>query len=480
MYKCYTDRHFFFNTKNLKSWKSKTRKENFWAADRPSKLQTMKTLAFALSLGSCAAAATGTTGGATGAEAGFPLADIHDSESPTRVVLDTLGTIDTDATRDISLTTSYQSVSSLCNGTLAHYREQISLDTSAAKKKHNALTFDVHRITKSMEAVNRLENKLVAAKHSAKRSNRTLFDLSNIRELQKGYFQSHSIFLNEVHTDLQGLHKFLDAPPGHLSKHADLSSFSTSSSSSSSASSESASSSTTTTPTAPDVDVSPPVSLLQLSRTLQQQQQEHMQQTHRLRHVQQAMLRSSAVNPGSPVHSVRVNKITDVTPEPLSFHEQFHTTLEDLQSFLTNATSEHTTSQAESHEEYTKAYDTMYTEAALQRGKLTQLKNALEQARAEHRAAVTIMNNLKVNGVDRTKSFNSKNTKSALSSLERQCELMEQAQELRAKHRQLDVDMSRKTKKLMIDIVEEMNSGGVTGGTGGTGMTGAGPTGGSF
>ena len=448
-------------------------------------LVTMKTLAFALSLGSCAAAATGTTGGATGAEAGFPLADIHDSESPTRVVLDTLGTIGTDATRDLSLTTSYQSVSSLCNGTLAHLREQVSLDTSAAKMKHNALTFDVHRITKSMEAVNRLENKLVAAKHSAKRSNRTLFDLSNVRELQKGFFQSHSIFLNEVHTDLQGLHKFLDTPPGHLSKHADLSSFSTSSSSSS-ASSESASSSTststtTTIPTAPDVDASPPVSLLQLSRTLQQQQQQHMQQTRHLRHVQQAMLRSSAVDPGSPVHSVRVNKITDVTPEPLSFHQQFHTTLEDLQSFLTNATSEHTTSQAESHEEYTKAYDTMYTEAALQRGKLTQLKNALEQARAEHRAAVTIMNNLKVNGVDRTKSFNSKNTKSALSSLERQCELMEQAHELRAKHRQLDVEMARKVKKLMVAIVEEMNSGGVKDGTGMTGAgAGAGPTGGSF
>ena len=54
---------------------------------------------------------------------------------------------------------------------------------------------------------------------------------------------------------------------------------------------------------------------------------------------------------------------------------------------------------------------------------------------------------------------------------------MQKGQELRQKHRKLDVEMAENTKVLMMDIVNEMNGKGVTGGATGGEETG-GATGG--
>ena len=389
---------------------------------------------------------TGATGGM-----GFPLADINDQTSPTRVVLDTFGTIETDATRDLSLQTSYLSVAALCNSTIDELEEQVAADASLKSTEHNVLNFDVNRIAHAEQMVDRLETKLAAVKNAAHRANQTLFDLEQIRVIQRTFFQSHTDFLGEVHTDILRLHDFLDAPPSHLSK----------------ANAPSAQ--------APNNAKEVESSLLQLSTSLQRRQQEHVRQARRLRHSQQALLRSSTHS--EPPHSVRVTDITDLTPEPPSFHSTFHTSLDQLTSFLSNATEEHTTSQEQSHAEYSLAYDTLNTEAALQRGKITRLKASLDHARGEHRAAVTVMNHMKASDDDTSKDFFMKSTKAALSSLRRQCLLMQKGQELRQKHRKLDVEMAENTKVLMMDIVNEMNGKGVTGGATGGEETG-GATGG--
>ena len=427
--------------------------------------------------------ATASPTGATGTD-GFPLADIHDKQSPTYVVLDTLSTIASDVSS--YQLQSWESATSLCNSTISQLEAQVLADSTITKTKHEALVVDVNRITTTEQLVDSLERKLTMAKHSARRANRTLFDLQQIRLTQRTYFQSHTNFLNEVHTDVQRLHEFLDAPPGHLSKN-NRPNIDATGGAINEAAPGGAEDSVDVAAAAP-ATTSPPTTLLDVSNVLQQQQHVHMEQSRRLRHSQQALLRSSS---STEPHSIRVTDITDITPEPPSFHTTFHASLDELQSFLSNATMEHTMSQEESRLEYDQAFTTLNTEAALQRGKLNQLKILLQKARAEHQAAITTMDHLKESTTDMSKEFLAKHVEASLSSLKRQCALMEKGQEMRQKHRQEDVKLSIETKKLMMDIVNEMNgvqsvtgsgegeTGGATGGDA-TGAAGGGASGGAF
>jgi len=431
--------------------------------------------------------ATASPTGATGTN-GFPLADIHDQQSPTYVVLDTLSTIASDVSS--YQLQSWESATSLCNSTISQLEAQVLADSTITKTKHEALVVDVNRITTTEQLVDSLETKLTMAKHSARRANRTLFDLQQIRLTQRTYFQSHTNFLNEVHTDVQRLHEFLDAPPGHLSKNNRPNNDATGGATNEAATGGAEDS--VDVAAAAAATTAPPTTLLDVSNVLQQQQHVHMEQSRRLRHSQQALLRSSS---STEPHSIRVTDITDITPEPPSFHTTFHASLDELQSFLSNATMEHTTSQEESHLEYDQAFTTLNTEAALQRGKLNQLKILLQKARAEHQAAITTMDHLKESTTDMSKEFLAKHVEASLSSLKRQCALMEKGQEMRQKHRQEDVKLSKSTKKLMMDIVNEMNgvmtmfedetgsgegeTGGATGGDA-TGATSGDASGGAF
>jgi hypothetical protein len=436
-------------------------------------LSSLKSLAIFSGLATTHALATG---GATGVD-GFALANSQDPHSPTRIVLDTLGTMETDATSGLASNPTYQSLSQLCNTTVADLRQQVNNDATLFRDKHQVLTFDIARITKAAQHVDQLENKLTTSKISVSRSNRTLYDLNRIREIQTSFFTGHSTFLNEVKTDLVRLHEFLDAKPSHLSKHLaphpDLSTWDRAGGAAApdEAAAEDAS--------APDAGTDSAQQLIELTSTLQQRQHQYQQRTRRLRHVQQALLVSSSA---SPPHSVHVNEITDVTPAPPSFHTSFHTSLDELHSFLSNATSEHATSEEQSNEEYNQAYTALSTESSLQHGKMVQLKNQLAQARAEHQSAVTVMDKIKDSALDKSKDFETKNKKAALSALERQCALMHQSQDLRMKHYHQDLALSKQTKRLMMEIVDEMNgaTGGAAGGaTGGESATG-GATGSMF
>jgi hypothetical protein len=310
-------------------------------------------------LAGCTTVASSATGGATGASfdvSGFPLANVDDSNSPTYIVLNTLGNIETDASNiNTNSSSSYKSISLLCNTTITDLRQQVENDESEIQKKHNVLSYDVKRITAAAERVNKLENKVATLKVAVFRSNRTLSAISNIHEIQKGFFQGHSNFLVEARSDLQRLHSFLDAPPSHLSKNGKPI----------------------------------PTAMVELAKKLQQRTNLQKQHMRRLRHAQRAILMDSATSSSLlsssttrslPPHSVQVNKITDVTPEPPSFHSLFHTSLDELHSYLTNATDQHAIAQDESKKEYSQAYDTLSTESLLQNGKMIQLRAHLEEA----------------------------------------------------------------------------------------------------
>jgi hypothetical protein len=217
------------------------------------------------------------TGGATGVD-GFALANSQDPNSPTRIVLDTLGTMETDATSGLASNPTYQSLSQLCNTTVADLRQQVNNDATLFRDKHQVLTFDIARITKAAQHVDQLENKLTTSKISVSRSNRTLYDLNRIREIQTSFFTGHSTFLNEVKTDLVRLHEFLDAKPSHLSKHLaphpDLSTWDRGAGGATTpdeAAAEDAS--------APDAGTDSAQQLIELTSTLQQRQHQYQQRT---------------------------------------------------------------------------------------------------------------------------------------------------------------------------------------------------------
>jgi hypothetical protein len=359
-----------------------------------------------------------------------PSADAQQT-SPSRVVLDTLGRIEEDARADAGSLTKYDALAHQCNVTLTRLREQIALDESRLRREHDTLTVDVGRITNAVRTVTTLEGQLGGARRAASRANRTLDDLKSVRGLQVAYFESHAGFLSETQDMLARLHKYLDAPPGHLSRN--------------------------NAPTAP--------SLAQLSENMARHRQRLGHYTKSMKALVARSLRGDAASMVEGDQDVGgadgdADGIADrngrIQPAPHVFHGSFHATLEELRHLLGNATAEYASDKEGSSSYFQAAFDTLHAEVGLQRGKVAKLQAKLDAAREEHRRAVLVMEHVKEGPGDMSRKFLMKNAAAALKATENQCDFLVRAQASRQEHWAQDTKAAEMTRKLVQRMTDDI------------------------
>ena len=273
--------------------------------------------------------------------------------------------------------------------------------------------------------------RLGGARRAASRANRTLDDLKSVRGLQVAYFESHAGFLSETQDMLARLHKYLDAPPGHLSRN--------------------------NAPTAP--------SLAQLSENMARHRQRLGHYTKSMKALVARSLRGDAASMVEGDQDVGgadgdADGIADrngrIQPAPHVFHGSFHATLEELRHLLGNATAEYASDKEGSSSYFQAAFDTLHAEVGLQRGKVAKLQAKLDAAREEHRRAVLVMEHVKEGPGDMSRKFLMKNAAAALKATENQCDFVVRAQASRQEHWAQDTKAAEMTRKLVQRMTDDI------------------------
>ena len=353
------------------------------------------------------------TGGEAQAAPSPPILPKNRKTAPSRIVLDTLARIQSDALADKENAAKFQQLADRCNATISRLQEQIALDESRARRKHDELKFDVARITDAVAAVTTLENQFESVKRASARANRTLADLRSIRSLQVSYFNSHSEFLTETQGMLTELHKYLDAPPGHLSRK--------------------------NVPSAG-------ISLSQLSENIMRRRR----RLRRFKHSATALVRQGLGSDNESPVSAKIH------PAPHIFHQTFHSSLQELNELLGNATSEYRSDKDGASNYFQAAFDTLHKEAQLQHGKVIKLQNKLDEARAKHRRAVLVMEHVKESPSDTARKFLMKNAAAALKATENQCDFLRRAQVDRQEHWEKDRKAAGLTQNLVQRLTDDI------------------------